>query len=113
MIFRLSNFKGCISRPNQVLAFISIDANNLPLALRPVSIHVLFTARMFILRKWRGNLVYEVIQQLDFDVRKAFSLQNGKAKNSAHYGTYGQPNVTTLRVVKTPFQHSNLHLAVL
>lgn len=61
---------GYTMRPNIAMALLSldIDINNFPPQFRTVSVHILFLARLHMLRKWKGNLasnISEIMQHLN------------------------------------------------
>lgn len=46
----ISEVTGCLTKPNAALAFLSIGKGDFPIDYRTVVIHILFTARLMILK---------------------------------------------------------------
>lgn len=53
----ISDVTGCLTKPNAALALLSIGADIFLDEFKLMVIHILFTARLLILHKWRGSLV--------------------------------------------------------
>lgn len=89
------------------LLCIDIGMNNFPPQLRTVSVHILFLARLQILRKWKGNLapnISEIMQHLNLILayEQQISYQTER-QTQFHivwdiWLTYRNPNTTALIV---------------
>lgn len=59
---------GCIQKSDPGLALVSINVDKIPAMYRALTMHVLFAARLIILRKWKNNItpnISEAIKQFD------------------------------------------------